>query len=97
MSEQILVTGGAGFVGSHLVDALLEAGHRVRILDNLAPQVHGKLRERNQWPTYLADDCVKILGDIRDRDLLRKAILGANSSTVLRGAWMRMWKERVMN
>ena len=41
MSEHVLVTGGAGFVGSHLVDALVARGHRVRILDNFEPQVHG--------------------------------------------------------
>ncbi len=40
MSKQILITGGAGFVGSHLADGLLAAGHRVRILDDLTPQVH---------------------------------------------------------
>ncbi len=76
MSERILVTGGAGFIGSHLVDALLEAGHTVRVFDNLEPQVHGGLRERGEWPGYLAADCEKVVGDVRDRDALRKAIHG---------------------
>ncbi|MBL7198536.1 MAG: NAD-dependent epimerase/dehydratase family protein [Anaerolineae bacterium] len=77
MAEKVLVTGGAGFIGSHLVDALLAAGHEVRVLDNLEPQVHGGLRERGQWPGYLAAECERILGDVRDRDTLRKAIQGA--------------------
>ncbi|HEX8680533.1 MAG TPA: NAD-dependent epimerase/dehydratase family protein, partial [Chthoniobacterales bacterium] len=40
-SKKVLITGGAGFVGSHLADELLEHGYTVRALDNLAPQVHG--------------------------------------------------------
>jgi dTDP-L-rhamnose 4-epimerase len=78
LSERILVTGGAGFVGSHLVDELLVAGHEVRILDSLEPQVHGELREQGRWPHYLADDCEKRLGDVRDRDVLCKAIAGVD-------------------
>ena len=74
MSEKILVTGGAGFIGSFLVDALLAEGHQVRIYDNLEPQVHGGLREQEQWPDYCNSDAEYILGDIRNRDALFKAV-----------------------
>jgi dTDP-L-rhamnose 4-epimerase len=76
MKERILVTGGAGFIGSHLVDALIEAGHFVRILDNLEPQVHGSLREQGQRPEYLNPEAEFILGDIRDEEVVARAILG---------------------
>jgi len=42
MPEKVLITGGAGFIGSHLADELLQAGYEVRVLDNLCPQVHGE-------------------------------------------------------
>ena len=67
----VLVTGGAGFVGSHLVDALLERGHRVRVLDNLDPQAH-----EGGTPRFLPADAELIAGDIRDRDAVGRALDG---------------------
>lgn len=69
MSKQILITGGAGFVGSHLADGLLNAGHTVRVLDCLTPQVHG-----NSIPDYLSRDVELVTGDVRDPDAIRKAL-----------------------
>lgn len=68
---KVLVTGGAGFVGSHLVDALVEKGHDVRILDNLTLQVHGA---EQKIPDYLNPDAEFVKGDILDTDTVRKAL-----------------------
>jgi dTDP-L-rhamnose 4-epimerase len=75
MPQQILITGGAGFIASHLADELLRSGHHVRALDNLDPQVHGSDRER---PDYLHDDIELIVGDVRDADDLHRALRGVD-------------------
>jgi dTDP-L-rhamnose 4-epimerase len=67
----ILITGGAGFIGSHLADALLAAGHRVRALDNLSSQVHGEGASR---PEYLDPEVELLVGDVRDPDAVRRAL-----------------------
>jgi dTDP-L-rhamnose 4-epimerase len=69
MAERALVTGGCGFVGSHLVDALLDAGYRVRILDSIDPQAHegGVARFHNP-------DAELVQGDLRDRDAVRRVL-----------------------
>ena len=72
-SKQILITGGAGFVGSHLADGLLAAGHRVRILDDLTPQVH-----QQGTPDYLSRDVELVVGDVRDPNRLREVLTGVN-------------------
>lgn len=76
MSKRILITGGAGFIGSHLADELLAAGYRVRVLDNLSAQVHGPHCER---PDYLDSDVELVAGDIRDADVVRQSLKRVNA------------------
>ena len=73
--EKILITGGAGFIGSHLCDILLEEGYEVRVLDNLNEQVHGEDCDR---PEYLAPEVELLKGDVRDRNTVREALLGVD-------------------
>ena len=70
MMKRILVTGGAGFIGSHLADELLAQGYEVRILDSLSSQVHGP---KASVLTILIREIELIVGDVRDEVVLRKA------------------------
>ncbi len=79
----VLITGGAGFIGSHVADLLLDGGHRVRVFDNLTPQVHGAARGR---PDYLADDAELIVGDMRDTNALERALRGVDAVVHLAAA-----------
>ncbi|PIN78419.1 nucleoside-diphosphate-sugar epimerase [Candidatus Woesearchaeota archaeon CG10_big_fil_rev_8_21_14_0_10_33_12] len=70
MKRHILVTGGAGFIGSHLVDKLVELGHNVRIFDNIEPQVH----PNGKVPSYLNKKAEFIKGDVTNIDEFEAAI-----------------------
>ena len=72
MSDLVLLTGGAGFVGSHTARRLLELDYRVRVLDSLLSQVHGAKPD----PGLPADVDFRV-GDVRDQDALRAALDGA--------------------
>jgi dTDP-L-rhamnose 4-epimerase len=74
MVKRVLVTGGAGFIGSHLTDLLLASGYSVRIVDALDPQVHGTQRR----PDYLNEDAELIVGDVQDEDVIRRALAGVD-------------------
>ncbi len=67
MDESCLVTGGAGFIGSHLVNALLDAGHPVRVLDDFSTGRRANLDPRAEL----------LEGDVRDADAVRRAVSGA--------------------
>ncbi len=74
-NKRILITGGAGFIGSKLAGSLLRSGAFVRILDNFCPQVHSS----QELAPNLKDNVELVVGDIRDRSLMAKAIEGVDS------------------
>jgi dTDP-L-rhamnose 4-epimerase len=69
----VLVTGGAGFVGSHVVDGLVDAGHEVRVLDLLVPSAHAG------EPDYLRRDVEYRWGDGRDAEVIGAAVAGVDA------------------
>jgi dTDP-L-rhamnose 4-epimerase len=74
--QKVLITGGAGFIGSHVADELLAHGFQVRVLDTLDAQVHGDSGRR---PDYLDPEVEVVVGDVCDRDVLTKALQGIDA------------------
>src|SRR6185436_1038769 len=72
--SKVLVTGGAGFIGSFTVDALLKRGYKVVAFDNFEPQVH-----KVHLPAYLNKDAEFISGDVRDADAVKQALSGVEA------------------
>jgi dTDP-L-rhamnose 4-epimerase len=70
---RVLITGGAGFIGSHAAAEMLDAGYDVRIFDNLSPQVHGPHRQR---PSYLTGQAELVVGDVTDPIAVDRALRG---------------------
>jgi dTDP-L-rhamnose 4-epimerase len=73
---RVLITGGAGFIGSHTADELLGAGYEVRLLDNLSQPVHDGT---GTWPSWLPKEAERVLGDVRNADDWRKALHGVDA------------------
>src|SRR4051812_19570624 len=74
MPQTVLITGGAGFIGSHLARHLLAQGHEVRALDSLTDQVHGA----GERPGYLEPQVELARGDVRDPEAVRAALDGVD-------------------
>ncbi len=73
----VLITGGAGFIGSHVADRLLERGYRVRVLDMLDAQVHGE--SRALFPRYLSPEVETMRGDVRSMRDVERALQGVEA------------------
>jgi dTDP-L-rhamnose 4-epimerase len=73
MKNSVLITGGAGFLGSYVTDELISAGYHVRVLDNLSTSIHGPAQRR---PRYLNPEADLIIGDIQDSETVKRALRG---------------------
>jgi dTDP-L-rhamnose 4-epimerase len=73
--QHVLVTGGAGYIGSHLVDALIARQYKVTVLDNLEPQVH----RSGAWPSYANPGAQYVRGDVRDRATFEPLVLASDA------------------
>ena len=76
MKGTVLITGGGGFIGSHVTTELLRAGYHVRVLDSLVTQVHGDKPGR---PEYLHEEAEFILGDVRNPEAVDEALAGVDA------------------
>ncbi len=81
-TRNVLVTGGAGYIGSHLVDGLVARGHEVVVLDSLVPQVH----RTGEWPSYVNAKARYVRGDVRDREALQPLVLQSDAVVHLAAA-----------
>ncbi len=70
---KVLVTGGCGFVGSHVVDLLVEHGHEVRVLDGITASAHARP------PDYLNPEAEYVLADLADRTAVERAVIGVDA------------------
>jgi dTDP-L-rhamnose 4-epimerase len=77
LNGSVLITGGAGFIGSHLADELLRNGYHVRVMDRLLPQVHGE--HDATWPDYLDRQVELVKGDVRSPHDVRRALDGMDA------------------
>ena len=73
--RSVLVTGGAGYIGSHLVDRLVARGYAVTVLDNLEPQVH----RSGTWPSYANPAAHYVQGDVRDREVFEPLVVASDA------------------
>src|SRR3954468_14453121 len=73
--RHVLVTGGAGYIGSHLGDRPIARGYQVTVVDNLEPQVH----RSGTWPSYANARARYVRGDVRDRSVFEPLVLESDA------------------